>query len=344
MTSMKTLGAVSALAALGAVVALQPGTASAQKKFHVKIGYATVNDPQHEMGVAIGKELQKRSNGRFTYSVFPGSQLGKIPRQVEGIQLGTQELFLTPPGFLWGVNTAFMVPDAPGQYESLQHGHKALTDPLFRDRFLALAEKKGIVGSNIWLYDGTSIASHKPIRTPEDIKGKKIRVMATPMERAVPGQFGGTGVPIPYSEVIPALQKKVVDGVRTSLVVMAASKYFTVVKFITVINGGYIPTATWVSKAWLNKLPADLRKLVLTVPGELEDWGSKNAYERYKVSEQMWRDAGAEIIHFKPADRKRYMDKIRAVGENFLGNHKNPEVREMFALFKRSVEKNRPGS
>ncbi len=343
MTTMKSLSTLSALAVIGTVLALQPGIASAQK-FHVKIGMATVNDPQYEMGVAIGKELQKRSNGRLTYSVFPGSQLGKIPRQVEGIQLGTQEFFLAPPGFLWGVSTAFMVPDAPGQYVNLQHGHKSLTDPMFHDKFLALGEKKGIIGTNIWLYDGTSIASHKPIRTPEDLKGRKIRVMATPMERAVPTQFGGTGVPIPYSEVVPALQKKVVDGVRTSLVVMAASKYFTVVKFITVINGGYIPSATWVSKAWTNKLPADLRKLVLTVPGELENWGSKNAYERYKVSEKMWRDNGAEVIRFKPADRKRFMDKIRAVGENFLGNHKNPEVRDMFALFKKSVAKNRPKS
>ncbi len=337
MTSMKTLGAVSALAALGAVVALQPGTASAQKKFHVKIGYATVNDPQHEMGIAIGKELQKRSNGRFTYSVFPGSQLGKIPRQVEGVQLGTQEFFLTPPGFLTGLNAAFQVPDAPGMYDSIAHGHRALTHPLFRDKFLALAEKKGVLGTNIWLYDGTSYASHKPIRRPEDLKGMKIRVLATAMERAVPAVFGATGVPIPYSEVVPALQKKVVDGARTSLVVMAASKFFTVVKNITVLNGGAIPTAAWVSKAWANKLPADLRKLVVTVPAELEDWGSKNAIARFKVAEQQWRDNGAEIIHFSPADQKRYMDAIRKVGEDFLTNHKNPDVRETYGRFLKAV-------
>ncbi len=337
MTSTRILGTVSALAALGAVRALQPGTAAAQKKFHIKIGYATVADPQHEMGVAIGKELVKRSNGRFTYSVFPGSQLGKIPRQVEGVQLGTQEFFLTPPGFLTGLNAAFQVPDAPGMYDSIAHGHRALTHPSFRDKFLALAEKKGVLGTNIWLYDGTSYASHKPIRTPEDIKGLKIRVLATPMERAVPAVFGGTGVPIPYSEVVPALQKKVVDGARTSLVVMAASKFFTVVKNITVLNGGAIPTAAWVSKAWANKLPADLRKLVVTVPGELEDWGSKNAIARYKVSEQMWRDNGAEIIRFSPADHKRYIDRIRKVGIDYLGSHKNPEVREIYALFKKSL-------
>ena len=337
MTSMKTLGAVSALAALGAVVALQPGTASAQKKYHVKVGYATVNDPQHEMGVRICEVLRERGKGRFTCSTFPGSQLGKIPRQVEGIQLGTQEFFLTPPGFLVGLNQAFQVPDAPGMYDNLTHGHKVLTHPMFRDKFLSLAESKGVLGGNIYLYDGTSYASHTPIRTPEDIKGMKIRVLATAMERAVPAVFGGTGVPIPYSEVVPALQKKVVDGARTSLVVMAGSKFFTVVKYITVLNGGAIPTAAWVSKAWANKLPADLRKIALDVPRELEDWGAQNAQSKFKTASQQWLDNGAEIIHFSPADHKRYMDAIRKVGVDYLTNHKNAQVREIYKLFKKAV-------
>lgn len=336
MTSIKVLGAVSALAALGAVVTLQPGTAVAQK-FHLKIGMATIADPQHEMGTKIGEIIKERSNGRITFSVFPASQLGKIPRQVEGLQLGTQEFFLTPPGFLTGLNAAFQVPDAPGLYDSIPHGHRALTHPEFRNKFLSLAEKKGILGTNIWLYDGTSYASHTPIRRPEDMKGMKIRVLATAMERAIPEVFGATGVPIPYSEVVPALQKKVVDGARTSLVVMAASKFFTVVKNITVTNGGAIPTATWLSKAWVAKLPADLRKIVLSVPAEVEDWGSKNAIARFKVSEQRWKDNGAEVIHFSAADQKRYMDAIRKVGVDYLTNHKNAEVREVYALFKKAV-------
>ena len=118
---------------------------------------------------------------------------------------------------------------------------------------------------------------------------------------------------------------------------MAASKFFTVVKNITVLNGGAIPTAAWVSKRWANKLPADLRDLVLNVPKELEDWGAQNAINRYKVSEQQWRDNGAEIIRFSAADHKRYMDAIRKVGVDYLTNHKNAEVREVYGLFKKAV-------
>ena len=337
-------GGCAAIVALsvGAAVALAPGEAAAQKKYFMKIGFATINDPQHDMGTAVGKAIQKASGGRITYQNFPASQLGKIPRQVEAIQLGTQEMFMTPPGFFVGVNAAFQVPDAPGMFQSVQHGHAALTDPMFREKFVSLGAKKGVFGANLWLYDGTSIASLKPIRTPEDIKGRKIRVLATPMERAVPETFGGTGVPIPYTEVVPALQRRVVDGCRSSLVVMGYTKFQTVTKFITVLHGGYIPTATWVSQAWLKKLPKDLAKIVRETPRTLENWGSQNAFNNQKKMEKVWQDSGAEVIRFSAKDQARFMAKLRPLGDKFLGKHKNAQVREMYALLKASAEKHRP--
>ena len=335
------IGALGILA-LGAAVALPSDPAMAKAEYTMKIGFATINDPQHAMGRRVGEEIMKASKGRIDFKLFPTSQLGKIPRQVEGIQLGTQEVFLTPPGFFVGVNQAFQVPDAPGNYASLQHGHKVLTDPMFRDTFLSLGEKKGVIGANIFLYDGTSIASIKPIRRPEDIAGRKIRVLATPMERAVPAAWGGTGVPIPYTEVVPALQRGVVDGCRSSLVVMGYTKFQTVTKFITVLNGGYIPSATWLSKVWVNKLPKDLQKVVLETPRTLEDWGSENAFNNFKKMEKVWNDSGAEVIRFSKADQKRYMDKLAPLGDEYLGKHKNPQVREIYALFKKAVAKNRP--
>ncbi len=327
---------------VGAAAGLTPGDALAEKKYLMKVGFATINDPQHEMGQRIGEEIQKASGGRITFKVFPASQLGKIPRQVEAIRLGTQEMFLTPPGFFVGVNAAFQVPDAPGLFANMQHGHKALTDPMFRDKFLSLGDSKGVFGANVWVYDGTSIASLEPIRKPEDIAGRKIRVLATPMERAVPEAFGGTGVPIPYTEVVPALQRRVVDGCRSSLVVMGYTKFQTVTKFITVLHGGYIPTGVWVSKAWLKKLPADLAKIVRETPRTLEDWGSENSFNNQKKMEKVWQDAGAEVIRFSPEDQARYMAKLRPLGDKFLGQHKDPQVREMYALLKKSVEKHRP--
>ncbi len=339
-------GAVAvALVAGGAVaaLALQPSTASAQK-FHMKIGMATINDPQQEWGEKIGKRLAERSGGRVTYKVFPLSQLGTIARQVEATLLGTQEVFLTPPAFYVGVNQAFMVPDAPGIFLNQKHGNDAIRDPEFKTPFLAAAEKKGVVGAGLIVYEGTSYASTKPIRKPEDIAGLKIRVLASPVERAIPGAWGGTGVPMNFTEVVPAMQRGVVDACRSSIVAMTGLKFQTVAKFTTVSGGGYIPTATWYSKAWLNKLPADIRKMAMEIPGELEEEVAEAVRNKVAASHKIWEEAGVELIRFSDADQKRYLAKLRPLGEEILGKHKNPLVRDLYGKLKIVAERHRPKS
>ena len=334
-----------ALVAGGAVaaLALQPSAAVAQK-FHMKIGMATINDPQQEWGEKIGKRLAERSGGRVTYKVFPLSQLGTIARQVEATLLGTQEVFLTPPAFYVGVNQAFMVPDAPGIFVSQKHGNDAIRDPEFKTPFLSAAENKGVVGAGIIVYEGTSYASTRPIRKPEDIAGLKTRVLASPVERAIPEAWGGSSVPMNFTEVVPAMQRGVVDACRSSIVAMTGLKFYTVAKFTTVSGGGYIPTVTWYSKAWLNKLPADIRKMAMEIPGELEEEVAEAVRNKVTASHKIWEDAGVELIRFSEADQKRYLAKLRPLGEELLGKHKNPQVRDLYQRLKTVAERHRPKS
>ncbi len=325
--------------AAATLLAWQPAISTAQT-IDVKIGYPTTADPQHDLALKLVSELKKRSNGRIQGRVFPTSQLGKIPRQVEGIQLGTQEVFLAPPGFLVGVNQAFQVTDAPALFADAKHGQRTITDPAFRTPFLKLAESKGIVGGNIWIYDGTSYGSTVAINKLADLRGLKIRVLATPMERAVPKMFGAAGVPIPFTEVVPALQRHVVDAARTSLVVMAGAKFHSICKFLTVTNDGYIAAGTWYSKVWLNKQPADIRKILLDTAKDLEGFAASNALSFVKVKTQEWRDKGATVTAFSAAEQKQYMDTIRPLGDKLLGAHKNPQVRKMYGLLKASAQRN----
>ena len=121
-------GILPAIAAAAAVSIAGPAGA-----IDMKIGYPTTADPQHDVGVRLAKLVAERTNGEIKGRVFPTSQLGKIPRQIEGLQLGTQEVFLAPPGFLQGVNPSFQVPDAPGLFKDLMHVHRSFFDDSFRD-------------------------------------------------------------------------------------------------------------------------------------------------------------------------------------------------------------------
>ena len=152
-------------------------------KIQMKIGYPTTADPQHDYAVKFVAEVKRRTNGEIDGQVFPTSQLGKIPRQIEGIQLGTQEGFFAPPGFLQGVNKAFQVADIPGLFADHAHAHRSLNDPAFKPLFTALGEKKGIAISGLWIYDGASFMATTPIGKISVFKWLKIRVFATEIER-----------------------------------------------------------------------------------------------------------------------------------------------------------------
>lgn len=324
--------------ALAAGLLLAPGWANAQT-YEMKIGMVTINDTQFDVGKRFAAEVEKRSQGKIKGTVFPAAQLGSNPRQVEGVQLGTQEVYIGPPGFSVGLNPAFQVLDAPALFDSAEHAQRALSHPAFRDKFLRLAESKGVVGVTLWLYDTSSIASRTPVRRIDDLKGLKIRVLATKMESKLMSEFGATGVPMPLPAVLPALQRRTIDGVRTSIAVMNAFKYYTVVKHVTVIEDGIIPTMIEVSKAWLDKLPPDLQKEVFGTGKDIEGWAFTNAMGHVERASKSWGKNGGEIIRFSAAEQKEFMRRARPLGDEFLGD--NPATKDMYGLWKQALEATR---
>jgi len=326
---------VATLAALA--IAGFAGGAAAQGK--VKIGYATVNDPQQALGAEIEKRFAANPAMKLSAQNFPASQIGSIPRMIEGLQFGTLEMMITPPGFMTGLNPNFQVLDAPGIFDNVDHAYKAVNDPEFYSKYSKLAESKGITMLNLFIYGPTSFASIKPIRKLADLRGLKVRVLATKMESAMVGKFGAAGVPMPYSEVLPALQRGTLDAARTAIIVMTGSKFYTVTKFVTVVESGMVPSATLASNAWLKKLSKEQQAFVRSTASDLSKWVNDRGQEYGKRAEQTWRDNGAEVIRLSDAEQKTFMDTVRPLGDEFLGT--NPQTKDMYNLLKKAVAKAR---
>ena len=324
-----------ALAVIMAAALLVPSLGKeASAKIQMKIGYPTTADPQHDYAVKFVAEVKRRSNGEIDGQVYPTSQLGKIPRQIEGIQLGTQEGFFAPPGFLQGVNKAFQVADIPGLFADHAHAHRSLNDPAFKPLFTGLGEKKGIAISGLWIYDGASFMATTPIGKISDFKGLKIRVLATEIERLSVATLGAAGVPIPFTEVVPSIQRKVVDGARTSLVVAAKAKFPTVTNHLTITNGYYIPCVSAFSKVWLKKLSAKHRAIVMDTADELSHWASARAQSFVGLMVEEWKKSGAKVGYFSPAEQKEYMSRLKPLGDKVFKNHKNAEIRKLYPILK----------
>ena len=108
--------------AAGAVLLVQPPTAQAQDKaFVMKLTLATINDTQHEWCRRFVAAVEKDSGGKIKGEIYPASQLGPIPRQIEGVQFGSIQAWIGPPEFLVGVDKRYESLSAPGEFTRLRN-------------------------------------------------------------------------------------------------------------------------------------------------------------------------------------------------------------------------------
>src|SRR5262249_49999901 len=161
-----------------ALVATLPGNAAAQdKSMTIKLATATLNDAQHEWLKRFAVTIDKTTNGRIKSEIYPASQLGAIPRIIEGTQLGSIQIWVGPPEFLVGVDQRFELLSVPGLFQNDQQAVKTVADPEFSKAFLAIGVNKGLVGASLFMYGPVAFAMRAPFRTLADLRGKKIRVL-----------------------------------------------------------------------------------------------------------------------------------------------------------------------
>lgn len=322
-----------ALAAGSAAVALMAaplavGPAVAQQ-FTMKIGTATPQGDQNTWMAWFKERVEKRAGGRISIKLFPSSQLGAIPRQIEGMQLGTVESWVGPPGFVKGVEPRYQVADAPGLFRDKEHGHKTLTDPVFREAFLNSGKAKGVFGISVWVPHYVSVVTkNRPIKTIADYRGQKIRVLASDMEVEAIKRLGASPTPMPLMEVLPSLQRGAIDGVKAGLVIFVPFKYWNVAKHLTESNESIIPIVTFVSRVWWDKLPGDLQAIMLDEGRKLEDEIYVWAQDYDKGLRAAWLKNGGHIYQFSSSDRATLMSRLKTVGETVVAN--KPMVKKMY--------------
>src|SRR5277367_2864946 len=156
------------------------GTARAQDKtFVMKITTPTLNAAPDRFAKNFGAAVEKDSGGRIKAEVYPASQLGSIPRQIEGTQFGAIQCAVIPPEFFVGVDERFEVMAAPGLVDSMAHGQRVAADPAALKMMLGLGADKGLHGVALFMNAPSSVIAKTPIRHLADFKGKKIRVLAS---------------------------------------------------------------------------------------------------------------------------------------------------------------------
>jgi C4-dicarboxylate-binding protein DctP len=322
---------------LAAAVLAAPAWA---QQYTMKISCPTVNDMNVEYMKAMKAGIEPRSGGRIKVELYPANQLGQIPRTVEGVALGTIEMTLVASGFFVGLDPRYLVFDAVGLFDDMDHGNRVFQDPEIRKRLSQFSADKGIELLITYAANPNMVVSHKPIRTLEDFKGQKIRVPgAAPLHVEPFRHFGTSPLSMPLGEVLPAMQNRTIDGAVAGLTVFPGFKYYDVAKSMTYLPGSYLILTGGVSRQFMKSLGPELEKIVRDVSRDAEKlfftW-LPNDVERARKE---WLAHGGEAITLPPADQKRYIADATEVTESILAGQ--PAVKAEYDALRAAAARHR---
>ena len=312
---------VQTASAIGAVVlslALTIGIAHAaeDKTYLMKITLPTLNDAPHQFAKNYAAAIEKDSGGRIKTEVYPASQLGSIPRQIEGVQFGAIQCAVVPPEFFVGIDERFEVMTAPGLATSLEHGQRIAADSAVLNLMLGLGADKGLHGAALFIATPSAVISRTPIRQLADFKGKKLRIFASEFQSVALGRLGATPVAMTLGDVLPALQQGAIDGAIAAVAVFANMQYQDAAKYVTETGQPAIFIAVEISRKWYDSLPADLQQIVDKDAAQesiaINPWAIDFAEKARKI----WTDRGGELISLSAGDQSAMMETLASVGED----------------------------
>jgi TRAP-type C4-dicarboxylate transport system substrate-binding protein len=314
------------------LLALMLGVAQAadDKTYVMKLGTATINDAQHEWCKRFVAMVEKDSGGRIKGEIYPASQLGPIPREIEGVQFGAIQGYVGPPEFLVGVDDRYEVLSAPGLVTDMAHGIRVTGDPELKKVMFGLGDNKGIHGVALFASQPSSIVARDPVRHLSDIKGKKLRVLAADMQQEMLRRLGASPIAMTLGDVLPAIQQGAIDGAVLALTVDTTMRYYDAAKYITQTNQPFIFSMAFLSKKWFDTLPNDLQTILDTdadkAAAEVNPW---EADFFVKMSKD-WSEHG-EVIDLPANEQAELISAVETVGQDVV-KHK-PDLAQPYVVF-----------
>ena len=253
------------LSAAFAVVALaSPLAAQAQKVLkYAHFQPATPDQPKHAAALAFKEHVEKSTNGSVKVEIYPAGQFGKDQPTMEGLKLGTLEMAVAHDGAIATVHKPIGVLGIPFLYENHEHAWRVYDSAWLKGFADDMARKTGIrmlsVADNGVRHFTNSL---RPIQSPADMKGMKMRIQPSPVFKALVESLGASASAIPWAELPTALQQKVVDGQENGVTNILAASLYQHQKFATLDGHVYSIHAYMLNDRFYQGLTAAERKAV----------------------------------------------------------------------------------
>lgn len=263
----------------------------------------------------LGKLVAERTGAKFSVKVFGQSTLGSEKDTVEQTKLGALDMVRVNTAAFNNIAPETIIPALPFIFKSTAHMRKVLDGPVGEEILKAL-EPHGFIG--LAFYDSGARSFYltkKPIKTPADMKGLKVRVQQSDMWVSMMQALGANPTPMPYAEVYTALKTGVVDGAENNWPSYESSKHFEVAKFYSLTEHSLAPEVLVFSKTVWDGLPKDQQDVIRQAAKDSVPYMRKLWDEREAASQKVVEAAGSVIT--RDLDRKAFADAMKPVYDKF---------------------------
>lgn len=290
----------------------------------LKAGHVLAPVHPYHVGMEKFAELvDAKTKGEVKVEVYHSAQLGNERELIEALQMGTTDICLISTAPMAGFSKDFLVFDLPYLFTSPEQAYEILDGPIGQATFEGI-KKADLIGLAFWENGFRDITNSKrEIKTPEDLKGLKIRTMENKIHMGTFRSLGADPTPIASGEVFTALQQQTVDGQENPLTGIFTSKYYEVQKYLSLTEHFYSPAPLLIgAEAWA-KLDPDQQKAVQEAAIEARDFQRKFNQEEVAKAQKELEAKGMTITTVDKAAWKAAMAPVyeefkKEVGEERL--------------------------
>jgi len=321
--------------ALFAAAALAFGASPALAQKTLKYAHfqpAKDDQPKHVAALAFKAHVERATAGSVKVEIYPAGQFGKDQPTMEGLRLGTLELAVAHDGAIATVHKPIGVLGIPFLYDNHEHAWRVYDSRWRRDFSDDMVKKTGIrmlgVADNGVRHFTNSL---RPIRSPEDMKGMKIRIQPSPVYQALVESLGASASAIPWADLPTALQQRVVDGQENGVTNILAASLYQHQKYVTLDGHVWSIHAYMVSDRFYQGLSAEERKALDEATRKAVAIHRKMTSEQDRNAKQILTKVGMQVTELSPAQvasfRKLAQPPVKAWAEKEIGK---PYVERLF--------------
>jgi tripartite ATP-independent transporter DctP family solute receptor len=308
--------ALAAVCGAVAALALAPSAAlaQAQKTYTLKFNHVLgPKEPFHDGFMKWAKRVEERTKGGLKIEVFHSAQLGREEDIIEQIRQGANIGQNTDSARMGNYVPGIAVMNGPYFAETLEEVAKLRESPTVLKWQEELATKFGLkVVSFNWVQGYRHFFTNKPVKTPEDLKGLRVRTPPAPIWQESIRSLGATPVAMAFGEMYPGLQQRAIDGVELVYNNIPGGRFYEVLKYANETKHIMLINFEVVSATWFNSLPKEYQDALMEECHKAGEETSKEIFRLEAEVEQQLKSRGMTIVKdvdlaaFRKAGDKAY--------------------------------------